>query len=162
MEKPIITVEQYEAEVIYVRFRGTYAQFRKNSRKMFNELLAYAEKYALIKEEFTKVLTIYHDNPFITDASKLRTSIAMTVPPNTVLAEEGKISAMKMEGKYAILHYELSLGEYEQAWQYAYSEEFLQQGGYTLRDAVPFELYVTEPPKGFKGTSKTDIYIPVE
>lgn len=162
MEKPVITVEQYEVKVIYIRFRGSYVQFRKNSRNMFNELLQYAEKYALIKEDFTKVMTIYHDNPFITDAAKLRTSIAMTVPPDATLIEEGKIGSMKMAGKYAILHYELSLGEYEQAWQYAYSDEFLKQGSYTLRDAVPFELYVTEPPKGFKGTSKTDLYIPVE
>ena len=30
------------------------------------------------------------------------------------------------------------------------------------RDAAPFELYVTEPPKSFKGKSFTDIYIPIK
>lgn len=29
------------------------------------------------------------------------------------------------------------------------------------RDAVPFELYVSEPPKNFKDKSLTDIYIPI-
>ncbi|MDX8363926.1 GyrI-like domain-containing protein [Cytobacillus sp. IB215665] len=162
MEKPMITVENYEVEVIYIRFKGTYTEFRKNSRKMFNELFKFAKKYDLIKGNFTKVMTIYHDNPFVTDPNNLRTSVAMTVPSNTTIVEEGKIGTMKFGGKYAVLHYELSLGEYEQAWKYAYSDWLLKNDKYTPRDSVPFELYVTEPPKDFTKKSKTDIYIPIE
>ncbi|MHC5229732.1 AraC family transcriptional regulator [Enterococcus sp. LJL99] len=162
MEKPTITTETIEMKVIYIRFRGSYVQFRKNSRKLFNELFAFAEKQELVEEDVTKVLTIYHDNPFITAANDLRTSVAMTVPVSTEIVEEGQISSMIMRGKYAVLHFNLSLGEYEEAWKYTYSDELLKNKSFKLRDAIPFELYVTEPPKNFKAKSKTDIYIPIE
>nr|TXF81854.1 AraC family transcriptional regulator [Alkalicoccus halolimnae] len=158
----MITVENYEVEVIYIRFKGSYTEFRKNSRKMFNELFKYAKKYNLIRENHTKVMTIYHDNPFITDSKNLRTSVAMTVPSNTTIVEEGKIGTMKFGGKYVVLHFELSIGEYEKAWKYAYSDWLLKNDKYTPRDSFPFELYVTEPPEDYKKKSKTDIYIPIE
>jgi len=162
MEKPTITVENIEMKVIYVRFKGNYVEYRKNSRKMFNELFKFAKKYDLIKDNVTKVMTIYHDNPFVTDSENLRTSIAMTVPSDTAIEEEGQIGTMTFGGKYAVLHYDLTLGEYEEAWKYAYSDWLLNKGEYTPRDSFPFELYVTEPPKNFKAKSKTDIYVPIE
>ena len=42
MEKPSVLIENYNARVIYVRFKGSYTAFRKNSRKMFNQLLSFA------------------------------------------------------------------------------------------------------------------------
>lgn len=162
MDKPNITIENIEYQVIYVRFKGTYADFRKNSRKLFNELFAYAKKHQLVVENVSKVLTIYHDNPFITNEKNLRTSVAMTIPINTDIVEEGQIGSMKISGKYAVLHYDLSLGEYGEAWKSAYADEMLESENFVLRDSFPFELYVTEPPKNFKEKSKTDIYIPIE
>ena len=82
IEPKSITIENLEnLNIIYIRFRGSYAAFRKQSRKMFNELFEFATKNELIIENETKVLTIYDDNPFITDAKNLRTSVAMTIPP---------------------------------------------------------------------------------
>ena len=81
IEPKSITIENLEdLTFIYIRFRGSYAAFRKQSRKMFNELFEFATKNELIIQDETKVLTIYDDNPFITDAKNLRTSVAMTIP----------------------------------------------------------------------------------
>jgi len=44
MEKPTITVENVDMKVIYVHFKGNYVEYRKNSRKMFNELFKFAKK----------------------------------------------------------------------------------------------------------------------
>lgn len=162
MNRPTITIETIEMKVIYIRFRGSYLQFRKNSRKLFNELFSFAKKHQLIEENRTKVLTIYHDNPFITAADDLRTSVAMTVPVDSEVVTEGQISLMTMSGKFAVLHFELSLGEYEEAWKFVYSDELLTNENFKLRDAIPFELYVNEPPKNVKAKSKTDIYLPIE
>lgn len=162
MKAPKITIETLDStRIIYVRFRGTYAEFRKQSRKMTQQLFAFAEKHNLIIEGQTKVLTIYHDNPFITGEKNLRTSVAMTIPKTAVIEENEEVSVMSIDGKYGVGHFELSLGEYGEAWKYMY-DEWLFKEKIEPRDSAPFELYVNEPPKNFKGTSLTDIYIPIE
>ena len=161
MNKPTVSMEHIgEMKLIYVRFRGTYLEFRKQSRKMFKTLFSFAEQHNLIVKDVTKVLTIYHDNPFITDAGNLRTSVAMTIPGDTAIEENDDVSVMSISGKFGVGHFELSPGEYGEAWQYMY-QNWLFAEDVEPRDAVPFELYVTEPPKNFRGKSFTDIYIPV-
>lgn len=161
MNKPTISIENLDnTKVIYVRFRGSYTEFRKHSRKMFNQLFEFAQKYNLVIENVTKVLTIYQDNPFITDEKNLRTSVAMTVPNTTEFEENEEISTMFLNGKYGVGHFEISAGEYEEAWKYMY-DDWLFKEKVGPRDTFPFELYVNEPPKNFKDKSLTDIYIPI-
>ncbi len=161
MEKPTVEKKDIETKVIYIRFRGSYLEFRRNSLKMYKELYNYANRNNLIDEEKTKVMTIYHDNPFITEEKNLRTSVAMTVPLDFNCDDSEKISTMIISGKFAILHFNLSLKEYEEAWKYAY-QEWLFKSEEKPRDSFPFELYVTKPPRNFKDKSLTDIYIPIE
>lgn len=162
MNKPEITMTNIDMRVIYVRFKGSYVDFRKESKKMFRELFQFATKHNLLIEGKTKVLTMYHDNPFITDEKNLKTSVAMTIPDDIKVIEEGKICTMTISGKYAVLHYDLTLGEYEKAWQYAYHDWLFKNSKEKARDDFPFELYVTEPPKNFKDKSLTNFYIPIE
>lgn len=162
MNEPKIEIKDKTFRVIYIRFKGTYVAFRKESRKMFNELFEYARKNDLISEGVTKVLTIYHDNPFVTDEKNLRTSVAMTVPMDVIIHEEGRISEMEFSGKYGILSFDLKLNEYDKAWNYAYNEWLFINDKVKPRDSFPFELYVTEPPRNYKNSSLTDIYIPIE
>jgi AraC family transcriptional regulator len=161
MEKPTITKEVLDIKVIYIRFRGTYLEFRKNALKMHKELVAFAEKNNLIIPDVTKILTIYHDNPFITKETDLRTSMAMTVSLDSKYEEDDKICTMNISGNYAILHYNLSRREYGDAWNYAY-QEWLFKSNEKPRDSFPFEMYITAPPKNAKDKSLTDIYIPIE
>jgi AraC family of transcriptional regulator, multidrug resistance transcriptional activator len=67
MEHPTIEIKEIEVKVIYVRFKGSYLEFRKNAMKMFKTLEKYAQKHNLLVDQLTKVMTLYHDNPFITD-----------------------------------------------------------------------------------------------
>ena len=162
MEKTEIEVKHIAMQIIYIRFTGSYGDFRKNSRKMVKELFAFAEKNQLINEKETKVLTIYHDNPFITKEENLKTSVAITVPLREKIVEEGRISSMKFSGKYAILHFNLKLNEYEKAWNWAYHDFLFKSESMKPRDDFPFELYVTQPPRNLKSKSLTDIYLPIE
>ncbi len=161
MEKPNITIEHFNKKVIYVRFKGSYVAFRKNSRKMFNQLFDFASANNLIIQDETKVLTIYHDNPFITDADNLRTSVAMTIPSDVEINEIEDINVMQINGKFGVGHFEISAKEYPLAWQYMY-QEWLFKGEEKPRDSFPFEMYVSEPPKKLSGKSFTDIFIPIE
>lgn len=162
MKKPEITIEDIKMKVIYIRFKGTYVDFRKESKKMFKEIFNFATENNLIIDDVTKVLTIYHDNPFITNEKNLKTSVAMTIPHDVKVTEEGNICIMEFSGRYAVLHFEIALHEYDKAWKYAYKDWLLKNVDVKPRDAFPFELYVNEPPKNFKDTSLTDIYIPIE
>jgi AraC family transcriptional regulator len=161
MEKPNIKIENIDIRVIYVRFKGSYVDFRKNSRKLFNQLFKFAKERDLIIENVTKVLTIYQDNPFITDEKNLRTSVAMTIPKDVEINEIEDINVMTINGKYGVGHFEISAKEYGEAWNYMYNQ-WLFKEKVKPRDTFPFELYVTEPPKNMKDKSFTDIYIPIE
>jgi len=161
IEPTSITTESLDdLKIIYIRFRGSYAEFRKQSRKLFNELFQFATENNLILPNKTKVLAIYDDNPFITDEKNLRTSVAMTIPNDAVVEESGNICLSSISGKFGVGHFELSTKEYGDAWQYMY-QEWLFKDEKKARDAVPFELFVTEPPKNVKDRSFTDIYIPI-
>jgi AraC family transcriptional regulator len=87
----ITTVNLDNQKIIYIRFRGSYLEFRKNSRKLFKELFEFGTKNELINPDVTKVLTMYNDNPFITKDENLRTSIAMTVPNDMEIVESGNV-----------------------------------------------------------------------
>lgn len=161
MNHPSISIEEFESTIAYIRFRGTYLDFRRNSRRLFNQLFAFAQAENLVLPNETKVLTIYHDNPFVTEASNLRTSVAMTVPNGASVPESGEISVMTIAGKYGVGHFEIAPHEYQAAWHYMY-DEWLFKSTEKPRDSFPFELYVTEPPKDLKQKSQTDIYVPIE
>jgi AraC family transcriptional regulator len=162
MEIPTFEVKDIEFKVIYVRFKGSYLEFRKNAMKMFKKLEKYAIKHNLLVDQLTKVMTLYHDNPFITDQENLRTSVALSVPHSFIVNDDDdEIGELMIQGKYAVLHYSLTLKDYEEAWRYAY-HEWLFKSNIKPRDTFPFELYVTKPPRNFKESSLTDIYIPIE
>lgn len=157
-----MTVEVLEnVKIIYIRFKGSYAEFRRKSGKMSKELFKFASDNDLLDPKTTKVLTMYDDNPFITDEKNLRTSIAMTMPNDCEIKETGEICLSNISGKFMVGHFELSPKEYGDAWKYMY-EEWLFKNEAQARDAIPFELYVTEPPRNFKDKSFTDIYIPIK
>lgn len=127
---------------------------------MLNELFDFATKNKLIVPNETKVLTMYDDNPFITDEKNLRTSVTMTIPYDQDIQEIGNICVSSISGKFGVGHFELSAKEYGDAWHYMY-EEWLFKDKKKAYDAVPFELFVTKPPKNYRDKSFTDIYIPI-
>ncbi len=161
MNTPTITKAEFDEKIIYNRFRGSHIEFRKNARKLLNELMQFAQQHSLLDPKTTRVMTLYHDNPFITGSENLRTSMALTVPGNSRFKESGNITTMEVKGRFAVGHFEISPREYGDAWHYMY-HEWLFKSSEKPRDTFPFELYVTEPPKNMNGTSQTDIYIPIE
>ena len=161
MIEPIeITTQDVDVKIIYIRFRGSYAAFRKQSRRLFKTLFTFATTNELIVPGVTKVVTMYDDNPFITADNHLRTSVAMIIPDTTNVTETDEICVGRITGKFGVGHFELGAKDYEAAWQYMY-QDWLLKNQLLVRDAVPFELYVTDPPKNFKDKSQTDIYIPI-
>lgn len=161
MKKPVISIKEIDMKIIAIRFTGSYREFRKQSGHMVKNLFSFAESHDLIEEGVTKVMTIYHDNPYITPSDKMRTSVAMSVPDACTIIESGRVIESRIQGKFGVGSFEISQTEYGEAWNYMY-HEWLFKETVVGRDAVPFELYVDEPPRNKKSTSHTDIYIPIE
>ena len=68
-----------ELHVAYIRHVGPYNQIGEAIEK----LMRWAGPRGLINFPKTKLLGVYHDNPEITEESKLRSSACITVPKDT-------------------------------------------------------------------------------
>jgi len=93
-----------------------------------------------------RFLTVYHDNPDITDEDKLRISVAVTVPPGTAVeGGTGGIGGTELEGgRYAVASYEIDASEYGAAWNWVMGE-WLPSSDYQPDDRHCFELMLNDP-----------------
>jgi AraC family transcriptional regulator len=139
-----------------VRHIGPYKGDEALFGRLFGNLCTWAGPRSLIGKE-AKFLTVYHDDPKITEESKLRISVSLVVPPNTQV--NGEIGKMTIPGgKYALSRFVLAKDEFMQAWDWLYGT-WLPQSGYQPDDKPCFELFPEEPKDG-KYT--VDIYAPVK
>lgn len=149
-----------EMHVVYVRHIGPYKGGEELFASLFNKLMTWAGPRGLLRFPETKVLTIYHDNPEITDESRLRTDACITVPPDTkVDGEIGK--SILPAGKYAIAHFEISADQYQDAWNTVYGG-WLPTSGYQPTDSPVYELYLNQPKDHPEGKHIVDICVPVK
>lgn len=170
-ESKTVQVKDFpEMTVAYVRYIGPYKGDAQLFARLSGQLFTWAGPRNLINFPETKYLVVYHDDPEITDESKLRVSVCITVPEDTEV--NGGIGKMTVAaGKYAAARFELTSEEYGDAWAWVYST-WLPQSGYAPDDKPAFELYPYEENKQFfsgehgKGDEEpkvtVDICVPVK
>ncbi|MBN2105339.1 AraC family transcriptional regulator [bacterium] len=145
--------------VAYIRHIGPYQGDEILFEKLFARLMTWAGPRDLIGPD-TQHITIYHDNPEITDDDKLRISCCITVPKDTMV--DGDIGRMIIEGgKYAVAHFEIFPHQYGEAWNAIYGG-WLPESGYQPDDRPCFELCAGDPKKHPEGKHVVDIHIPVK
>ena len=129
----------------YVRHTGPYAGNEALFGRLFGQLCAWAGPRGLLGPG-ARFLTVYHDNPEITDEDKLRISVAVTVPPSTAAGDgPGGVGVMELEGgQYAVASYELDPSEYGAAWNWVMAE-WLPSSGFQPDDRHCFELMLNDP-----------------
>ncbi len=163
METKHIKVEVVRVEemnVAYVRHVGPYAGDSELFGRLFSKIFTWGGARGLINFPETKMLCIYHDDPGMTEESKLRTSVCITVPPETEVS--GEIGKMSIPGGlYAIGHFEVGADEFAEAWSFLCGT-WLSQSGYEPADGVPFELYLNDAKSHPQGKFLVDIYVPVK
>lgn len=146
-----------EMTVAYVRYVGPYKGNEKLFAGLFEKLYKWAGARNLLNFPETKTIIIYHDNPHITDESKLRTSVCVTVPQAT--AVDGEIGKTVIPaGKYALARFVLTPPEYEEAWNWFYGV-WLPGSGYTCDERPCFELYHDNGDE--RGAFTVDLCLPV-
>jgi AraC family transcriptional regulator len=128
--------------VAYLRHVGPYAGDSTLFKDLYGRVMQWAGARGLLGKD-TKALTIYHDNPEITDEQKLRISVCVSVPPGT--RPEGEIGVMEIPaGKYAVARFELAVDEFDAAWNWMMGS-FIPSSGFQPDDRPCFELELNDP-----------------
>jgi AraC family transcriptional regulator len=125
-EKPqfhceVVVKEVPEMQVAYIRHIGRYAGNGNLFQGSIGRLMTWAGPRGLVRFPQTKVLTIYYDDPSITEESKLRIDVCISVPKGT--ATDGEIGTMVIPGgKNAVARFEISSDQFSDAWNAVYGE----------------------------------------
>ncbi|MBN1618847.1 AraC family transcriptional regulator [Candidatus Dojkabacteria bacterium] len=125
--------------VAYIRHIGAYQGNTELFGKLFDKISKWAGSHGLLNEN-TKMYSIYYDNPDVTDDTKLRVDICVSVPEGT--KTDGEISSQTLKGgKYAIATFKIKdPAEYQEVWNKVY-QEWIPDSGYVPDDKPCFEMY---------------------
>ena len=149
-----------EMNVAYVRHVGPYAGDDELFRGLFEKLMRWAGPRGLLQQPDLDTVIVYHDNPEVTDQSRLRTSVCISVPLGTEVT--GEIGLMSVpSGKYACGHFELSANEYPDAWN-AMCGQWLPDSGWQPDDRPCFERCLNNPEEHPDHKHIIEICIPVK
>ena len=156
-----ITVEKIDdIHVVYVRYIGPYKGNTKLFEGLFEKIFTWAGPRGLLNNPDLKVLSVYHDDPEITEDEKLRTSICISAPDD--IKVDGEVGKMTISGgTYAQGSFEILSHEYQDAWD-TMCGAWLPESGYQPADGLCFESYLNSPKDHPEGKHKVDIYIPVK
>ncbi|HEX3030386.1 MAG TPA: GyrI-like domain-containing protein [Clostridia bacterium] len=149
-----------EMTAVYIRNTGMFKDEPEVVQKIIFRLFRWAEIRGFIQFQETKILSLYHDSPDITEDTKLRTSICITVPSHA--ETDGDIGKMIIPGgNYVIGHFMLNADEFKPAWDFLWGE-WLPESGYQPDERPCFEVYMNNPDEHLEHKSIVDIYIPVK
>jgi AraC family transcriptional regulator len=142
--------------VVYVRHTGPFQGDGALYQRLISTIYAWAGPRGLVQND-TKTYAVYHNDPCVTEAEKLRLSICLNVPPDTKV--DGEVGKMELEGgKYAVASFVLSPHEFPQAWGWLMGTWF-PSSGYQPDDKLAFEMYPAMPENG---KITVDICVPVK
>lgn len=148
-----------DVTLAYIRHIGPYKGNPKLFEDLFSKLCTWAGPRNLVKND-TNFFCIYYDGPEVTDESKLRMDVCLSVPSDTKV--DGEIGKQEIKGgEYAVARCIIKeQKEYEKYWSEIYMN-WLPQSGYQPDDKVPFEMYPADC-KLENGDMIVDICIPVK
>jgi AraC family transcriptional regulator len=107
----------------------------------------------------TKTITVYHDDPAITQVDKIRQDASIIVDDEVMV--EGEIGKSSLPaGKYAVGHFELKETEFEKAWNTMCA--WFTESGYQPGDGCTYELYHNHYSDQAEHRYIVDICIPVK
>lgn len=125
----------------------------------YERLFKWAYSKGITNSPDFKAVTIYHDNPRITEASKVRQSACVTINGDfSAEVEIGKLVILK--GRFAIGHFEISPVQFPKAWESMCV--WVIENRYSFRDGDYFEIYHNDYRTHPEQKSIVDICIPIE
>jgi len=146
--------EKPDMQVIYCRHTGAFNQIGK----AYEKLMKWAGPRGLLGPD-SHGITIYHDDPSVTEIDKVRQSACLLV--NQDVKVEGEIGKMILPGgQYATGHFEIQESQFEEAWNTMCL--WFTESGYEPGEGYSFEYYYNNHSGRPDHLFVLDICIPVK
>ncbi len=154
MNAQIEVKEMPELTIAYINHVGRFDQIGE----VYGRLMKWAGPKGLLSSPQMKTITVYHDDPKVTEMSKVRQSAGITIDTN--VKADGEVGTMAVDsGKFAVGRFEISVTGFEQAWNSMCV--WVAEGGYKVRDGKYYELYHNDHMEHPEQKFILDICIPV-
>ena len=141
--------------LLYCRHTGPFNQIDQAYEKLFK----WAGPRGLLNRPDWKTVTVYHDDPNITDIEKLRQDACITVDEGT--KGEGEIGFETVSsGKYIVGRFEIDATGFDKAWDAVCL--WMTENGYQPGDGKPYELYHNDHKEHPEQKFILDICMPVK
>jgi len=126
---------------------------------MYQRLMEWGHKKEVLPTSGFKAITIYHDNPNVTQLSNVRYSACVTI--NKDIEAEGEIRPLAIQkGIYAIGRFEIAAADISRAWKNICV--WVIENGYEFRDSDYFEIYHNDHKTHPEQKFILDICVPLE
>lgn len=126
---------------------------------MYQRLIEWGNKKEMFSISDFSAITIYHDNPNVTQTSKVRYSACVTI--NREFKAEGEIRPLVIQkGNYAIGNFEIEAKDFPKAWESL--SLWVLDNDYRFRDGDYFEMYLNDHKTHPEQKFIVDICIPIE
>ena len=154
METKVIVKELPDMQAIYCRHTGAFNEIGK----AYGRLMQFAGPRGLIGKD-SHTVTVYHDDPSVTEISKVRQSACLEVDKDVPV--EGEIGKMTIKGgKFSVGHFEIDVTGFEKAWNTMCV--WMTESGYEPGEGNPYEFYYVDPENHLEHKFVLDICIPVK
>ncbi len=155
MDTKIEIKEMPEMLVVYCRHMGAFDQIGK----AYEKLMKWAGPRGLLKFPETKSLTLYRDDPSVTEIEKVRQDACITVAED--VKTDGEIGKSIVKGgKYAVGRFEITATEFQEAWNTMCL--WFTESGYQPADNNTYELYHNDHNDHPEHKFILDICIPIK
>jgi AraC family transcriptional regulator len=145
--------------VAYLRHVGPFQNNPGLFAGLFGRICAWGGARGLLGPG-TQFLSIYHDNPEVTEAQKLRLDVAITVPEDTKV--DGEVCRQVLPGgMYAVTRVRIRPEQYGEAWD-ALMGGWFPSSGYQPDERPCFEISLNDPAKDPEGMHEVEICEPVK
>ncbi|TMM29417.1 AraC family transcriptional regulator [Polaribacter aestuariivivens] len=140
-------------DVAYISHKGKMEAIGS----VYNKLVKWATPKGFINEE-TRMLTIYHDSPKITDPNNLRMSACIIL--NDPIEIDGEVSLKILSPtKCIVSRFEITPFQFQQAWESSFA--WMIEKGYKKSETAPFEIYYNNATEHPENKFLVDLCIPI-
>jgi len=155
MNAQIVVTELQEIKLAGIMHIGAFDKIGD----MYQRLMKWGHKKEVLNISDFKTITIYHDNPNVTQNSKVRYSACVTINKN--IEAEGEIRPVTLQkGIYAVGRFEIKGEDISKAWKNICI--WVIETGYEFRDGDFFEIYHNDHKTHPEQKFILDICIPLE
>jgi AraC family transcriptional regulator len=155
MNKKIEIKEMPAMNLVYCRHMGSFDKIGET----YGKLMQWAGPRGLLSRPDVKTVTVYHDDPNITEIKNVRQSACITV--DSPVKTEGEFGNLAIPaGKYVVGSFEIDATQFTESWNSVCV--WLSESGYQPDDKNPYELYHNNHEEHPENKFIVDICIPVK